>query len=441
MNHEAQPGVRAALVAALLLAPMLGAHAQSNAVSQNEPAASNAQALRQQLDEQDRQLQRLKQAVVEQEARQQELRRTLQHAQGQEPAAAQAAQTTQTAPPPANTRAEDRPRPVRVGVAPAAEPQPAAAVANLFEQPGILTPRNTLVMEPSFQYAYSSSNRVALVGYTIIPALLIGLIDVREVKRNTFTAALTARYGLTNRFEIEGKVPYVYRSDSTISREYALGSASDKVFDTSGKHLGDIEVAARYQLTDGLNGRPYLIGALRFKSRTGKDPFDVETDCITRCDGPDKGTGLPLQLPTGSGFYSLQPSLTWLLPSDPVVFFGGVSYTHNFKRDNIQRLVRAGERYDIGTVEPGGVIGLNFGMGMSLNERASFSLGVELNSVGRTKQNGDTVSGSVRTQLASLLMGYSYRYDQKTSLNVAVGAGLTRDTPDLSINFRIPRTF
>src|SRR5690606_24927516 len=100
-----------------------------------------------------------------------------------------------------------------------------------------------LVLEPSFQYAYSSSNRVALVGYTIIPALLIGLIDVREVKRNTLTAALTARYGLTSRFEIEGKVPYVYRSDATISREYALGSAQDKVFDTSGKALGDIEVA------------------------------------------------------------------------------------------------------------------------------------------------------------------------------------------------------
>ena len=427
MNEEAYPGVCTALAGALLALPMLAAHAQ-NATGSNEPALASPQALQQQLDEQDREIRRLKQAVTEQEARQQDLRQSLQRALGQEVAPAQA-----------SAAAEREPRPVRVGVAPSAEPQP-AAMANLFEQPGILTPRNQLVLEPSVQYAYSSSNRVALVGYTIIPALLIGLIDVREIKRNTLTGALTARYGLTSRFEIEGKVPYVYRSDSTISREYALGAASDKVFGARGKALGDLEVAARYQLTDGSDTRPYLIGALRFKSRTGKDPFDVETDCITRCDGPDRGTGLPLQLPTGSGFYSLQPSLTWLMPSDPAVFFGGVSYTYNFKRNNINRLVRAGEREFIGTVAPGGVIGLNFGMGLALNERASFSLGVELNSVGRTKQNGQAVAGSVRTQLASLLMGYSYRYNDKTSFNVSVGAGLTRDTPDLSINFRMPRS-
>src|SRR5690606_38724517 len=121
-------------------------------------------------------------------------------------------------------------------------------------------------------------------------------------------------------------------------------SASDRVFGSKGQALGDIEVAARYQLTDGTDRRPYLIGGLRVKSRTGKDPFDVETDCITRCDGPDRGTGLPLRLPTGSGFYSLQPSLTWLMPSDPAVFFGSVSYTHNFRRKGIERLVRDGQR-------------------------------------------------------------------------------------------------
>lgn len=428
MNQKARPGVRTVLAGALLAMPALGAHAQNAAVA-NEPTLASPQVLQQQLDAQDREIQRLKQAVAEQEARQRALRQTLQRALGQEVAPAQA-----------STGAESESRPVRVGVAPSVEPQP-PAMANLFEQPGILTPRNQLVLEPSVQYAYSSSNRVALVGYTIIPALLIGLIDVREIKRNTLTGAVTARYGLTSRFEVEGKVPYVYRSDSTISREYALGAASDKVFGAHGKALGDIEMAARYQLTDGSDTRPYLIGGLRFKTRTGKDPFDVETDCITRCDGPDAGTGLPLSLPTGSGFYSLQPSLTWLLPSDPAVFFGGISYTHNFKRSNISRLVRAGQREFIGTVEPGGVIGLNFGMGLALNERASFSMGVELNSVGRTKQNGQVVAGSVRTQLASLLMGYSYRYNDKTSFNVSVGAGLTRDTPDLSISFRMPRSF
>jgi hypothetical protein len=53
---------------------------------------------------------------------------------------------------------------------------------------------------------------------------------------------------------------------------------------------------------------------LRFKSRTGRDPFEVTTDCVNRCVQNATGTGLPLQLPPGSGFYSLQPDVTWLLP-------------------------------------------------------------------------------------------------------------------------------
>lgn len=392
--------------------------------------------LQQQLSEQARQIETLRQAVADQEARHRELQRSL----GQQPAVtgqvgglASPAQDT-------NSASDTSQRSVRVGSAPPQETQP-PAVATLFEQPGILTPKGKFVLEPSIQYAYSSSNRVALVGYTIIPALLIGLVDVREVKRNTLTGTLTTRYGLSNRWEVEARLPYVYRSDATISREIFTGSASDNAFNNSGKAMGDIELAARYQLNEGGANKPYFLGSLRFKSRTGKDPFEVVTDCLTRCIGNTTGTGLPLSLPTGSGFYSLQPGVTWLFPSDPAVFFGGFSYTYNFKRNDVSRQVRNGEREFIGTVEPGGIFGINFGMGLALNDKSSFSMGVDLNSVGRTRQNGDPVRNSVRTQLATLLLGYSYRYSNKTSFSIAVGAGLTRDTPDLTLNLKIPMSF
>jgi hypothetical protein len=177
------------------------------------------------------------------------------------------------------------------------------------------------------------------------------------------------------------------------------------------------------------------------KARNGKDPFEVVTDCATRCVGSTTGTGLPLDLPTGSGFYSLQPGLTWLLPSDPAVFFGGLSYTHSFGRNNISRLVLNGERENIGDIEPGGVIGINFGMGLALNDKTAFSIGFDLNSVGRTRQNGQAVATSVRTQLSSLLLGYSHRISPKTSVNLSMAAGLTRDTPDLSLSLRLPFSF
>lgn len=331
--------------------------------------------------------------------------------------------------------------PEQVGSAPPQDGRP-PAVAPLFEQPGVLTPRGKLVLEPSLQFGYSSSNRVVLVGYTIIPALLIGLVDVREVKRNTSTAAITARYGLSNRAELELKVPYVYRSDSTVSRELFTGTGVDRVFDTSGRGVGDAELAMRYQLNDGGADRPYYVAGLRFKSRTGTDPFSVVTDCSKRCVGPNaSGTGLPLELPTGSGFYALQPSLTWLFASDPAILFGGISYLYNFKRNHVSRLVLGGESEPLGRIAPGGVFGFNFGVGLALNDRALISFGYDHSSIARTRQNGAPVAGSVRTQLGTLLTGFSYRIDDRRTINIAVGAGLTRDTPDVQLSFRLPVTF
>ena len=328
-----------------------------------------------------------------------------------------------------------------VGKPPSRDTRP-PEVAPLFEQPGVLTPRGKFVFEPAVQFGYSSSNRVALVGYTVIPALLIGLVDVREVKRNTMTTIFSGRTGLTNRLEIDAKIPYVYRSDSTVSREIFTGTAVENVFSTSGKGIGDAELGLRYQINQGGPDSAYYIGSLRFKSRTGRDPFSVVTDCTRRCLGPNAtGTGLPLDLPTGSGFYSIQPGLTWLFPSDPAVFFGSVSYLHNFKRSNVSRKVLNGEKEFLGDVEPGDIIGFNFGMGLGLNEKASLSLGYDHNSIGRTRQAGRPVPGSVRTQLGTLLLGYSYRISERRSLNVSVGAGLTRDTPDVSLTVRLPTTF
>lgn len=407
----------------------VGQWAQAQVSPAGNPGPSEAstierlERLQRQLDEQKQEIERLRRLVSPQQGR-----------------PTGAAQTPASEGASAGDAAGEAQRAVQVGVAPATQNQP-PAVAPLFEQPGILTQPGKYVLEPSFQYGYSSSNRVALIGYTIIPALVIGLIDVREVKRNTLTAALTARWGLTNRMEAELRIPYVHRSDSTISREINAGAASERAFDSSGSAIGDVELALRYQLNQPAPDQPYLIGGLRFKTRTGKDPFEVVTDCVTRCVGNTTGTGLPLDLPTGSGFYSLQPSLTWLMASDPAVFFGSISYTHNFRRNNLSRRVLNGEEEFIGSVKPGDVIGLNFGMGMALNDRSSFSIGMELNSVGRTKQNGARVPTSVRTQLASLLLGYSYRLSATRTLNVSVGAGLTRDTPDLTLTVRIPMTF
>lgn len=408
--------------------------------SANAQSAPQLDTLQQQVIEQGRQIDALKRAAAEQEKKYEALQRALrqQSRDTGRPAPAQNA-----APPVQNAQGapSTEQHPVQVGVAPPSEQQAPASVPQLFEQPGILTAKGKFVLEPSLQYSYSSQNRVALIGYTVIPALVIGLIDVQQVKDSITTAALTGRYGLTNRMEVELKVPYVYRSDSSVGRQLNTGSAADQVFDSSGKGIGDVEATLRYQFNDGGLNKPYYIGSLRFKSRTGRDPFQVVTDCITSCVGNPAGTGLPLEQPTGSGFYLLQPALTWLYQSDPAVFFGTFSYGYNFARHDVSLNIQGGQQEFLGTVKAGDIIGANVGMGLALNDRSAFSVGLDMNSVGRTTQNGAPVVGSVRVVLAQLLMGFSYRYNDKTNLNLTVGAGLTRDTPDVTVTLRVPFSF
>jgi hypothetical protein len=315
------------------------------------------------------------------------------------------------------------------------ESQGPETLPQIFEQAGVLTPRGKMVFEPSLQYAYSSSNRIALVGYTVIPALLIGVIDVREVKRNTYTATMTARYGLTRRLELEARVPTVYRQDTSIGRRL-LGNPPVQdgvVFDASGRGLGDLEATLRYQLNEGGADRPYLVGSLRVKARNGRDPFEVETTTVAGL-----GDGVQSTLPTGSGFVGVQPALTVLMAADPAVLFGSVSMLYSVKRRDVTRQTTEGPELVPGTIQPGHILGFNFGMGMAINERASFSIGYDHSSVGKTRLNGVVAPDSVRVQLGTLLLGLSWKLSPRQTVSLTLGAGVTRDTPDVTLTIRLP---
>ncbi len=330
--------------------------------------------------------------------------------------------------------------PKPVGEAPTPQTH-APEVAQIFAEPTALTQAGHLVVEPSIQSAYWASDRVSLVGYTVIPAILIGLVDVRRVKTTNVIGALTMRYGFAKRFELEVRAPYLYTSVDTVSREILTGSAFDNVFNAEGHGLGDVDATLRYQFNRGDYSKPFWIGWLRYRWATGKDPFEVVTDCVQRCVANTTGTGLPLELPTGSGFDAAQAGLTWLYASDPAVFFGGVSYMHSFPRDNLTRTLLLGEEEPLGEIAPGDIFGFNVGMGLSLNEKASFSIGYDQSVIEKTEQNGIEVPGAVRTTLGTLSLGVSYRYNPTATLNLSLGVGVTRDTPDVTFTLRGPLTF
>jgi hypothetical protein len=407
-------------------------------------------AMRSQISAQIEQLDAMKRALAEQEADYQALR----HAVGMDVLdkqragniAAGGAGASALPMPAGEAVAADAPQQQQpVGEAPKTDTRP-PEVAPIFQQPGVLTPSGKFILEPAYQFEYSNVDRVALVGYTVIPAILIGLIDAREVRTTTQIGWLTGRYGITNRMEVELRVPYVYQHEDTTSREIFTGTATDNAFGNSGHGLGDIEATLRYQLNNGGPDKAYYVGWFRVKSRTGTDPFQVTTDCIQRCvenvldevDLSATGTGLPLTQPTGTGFWSLQPGVTWLYPSDPVVFFGNVSYLYNVARDNVSRNILLGGTEYLGKIKEGNVADVSIGLGLSLNEKASISIGYDQSMVGQTKQNNQNVPGSTKYVLGTLLIGGSWRFSDKRTVNFTLGVGVTRDTPDATVTIRVP---
>jgi hypothetical protein len=301
----------------------------------------------------------------------------------------------------------------------------------IFREQGVLTPRGTLIVEPSFQYAFSSSTRVVLNGYTIIPTITVGLIDVRSVNRNTYIPALTARYGLTGRLEVNTYVPYVFRSDSA-SAAAVQGQTNERVFNASGNNIGDIQFGMRYQFNMPMGGGPIFIGGLLAKSNTGKDPFNVPID---------PSTGLETQLATGTGFWAIQPSVSIIFPSDPVVFFGSVNYLYNFGSNKRVTTVDISTNTTTVTtmkIVPGDTIGFNFGMGFAMNERTSFSFGYEHYIIGKTKVNGSIPATAQITTLGSLLFGASYKLSDRVNLNFSLEAGITESAPDVQLTLRVP---
>lgn len=317
-----------------------------------------------------------------------------------------------------------------VGEAPAEEQEGRPpAVPILVERGGVLTRQGTLIIEPSLKYSHSSINRFVFGGIEVADIVLVGQIEASDADRDSLVAAGTLRYGVTDRIEVEVKVPYVYRSDRVTNLILPADPDESVTRSATGSNLGDVEFAAHYQLNRGRGGWPFFIANLRVKSDTGDGPFDVPRDT----------QGVETELPTGSGFWAVQPSVTAILPTDPAVLFANLGYIWNIERDIDKTIpTEFGDQF-IGTVDPGDSIGGSFGMSLALNERTSFSLGYKHNYIFKTTTEiGGTEVETQTLQVGALLFGLSYGLSDTTRLNLNLEVGATEDAPDVQLTFRVP---
>lgn len=312
-----------------------------------------------------------------------------------------------------------------VGEAP---PQPElseeAQVQAIPQDKGVLTRRGRLVFDPSVEYTHASENRLVFRGIELIPGIQIGLIEASDVDSDTLVGTAAVRYGLTNRLEIEGRLPYLARNDRVeVVQQRDEGIVRN--IHLKGNGIGDAEVALRYQLNPMRPLKPIWIASLRVKSDTGTGPFEIPYDEF----------GVATGLATGSGFWAVQPGISFLLPSDPVVLYGGASYLYHRAR-NIDREI--GQTF-IGRVDPGDAISVNVGFGFALNPRFSYSLGYQHNYIFPTKSEiGDTIQHSNKLQVGQLDLGLSYRVTEKQTINLGFEFGVTKDAPDMSVTLRSP---
>jgi hypothetical protein len=326
----------------------------------------------------------------------------------------------------------------RVGQAPEDEDRP-IELAVLDNQGSVVTRRGQLTGEVQFDYTRADRSRAMFRGVELIESVLVGVFDINESRQDVLTESFSLRYGLTDRLEIGARLPLIYRSDTSIIAPVPGSTNNDQAatIDNSvkGRGIGDLELSARYQLIDGGAGTPFLIANLQGLIPTGSDPFAIARDDLGRAR----------KAATGSGFYGITPSLTAILPSDPVVLFGTMGYTFNLGRsvDTAIPPVR------ISYVDPGDAVSASAGIGISFNQRTSLNLGYAhswafgtrtttrlLEPTPQWPDTRDTISRDL--QIGRLLFGVSYRVNDRTSLNWSVEVGATEDAADLRTALRIP---
>lgn len=323
--------------------------------------------------------------------------------------------------------AQSAPTPLTpVGQAPEDKSRP-PEIQTIASLGGVLTRAGTFVIEPYAEYVHTSLNQFTFEGVQVIDALLIGTINAGRTQQDLGLAGLTVRYGITDELEVEARVPYIYRAQNFVG---TLLNSSNNVLDKSahGSGLGDIEGALHYQINDGSGGWPFFVGNIRYKSDSGVGPWDVGYN-------PD---GSAQKLPTGSGFSAINPSLTVIYPTDPAVLYGNFGWIHNF---DTNRAVTINQSL-ITQIRPGDTYSGSFGIGISLNDDVSFSLGYEQDYIQATTELVNGAKQNAQSLMAGeLAFGLSLKTVNQNSINLGLNVGVTRDAPDVALTLRTPFTF
>ena len=265
----------------------------------------------------------------------------------------------------------------------------------------VLSPQGTLSFDYSFGYTHNSFDEAEWNAQRIL-----------HTADHTLTNSLAAAYALFDNLTFSFSVPFKYKY-------HDLGAAGSRDVND----LGDVSLSASWQPVKSEQTMPPIIVSASVSAPTGRGPYEINPE---------------VDLSTGSGIWSVSLGFNTNKKIDPVVVFGGMAYSYQFKEDGLGYYLGSGNVLD--EVEPGGGIGASLGIGYAMSYAATINASFSMSYAFGTKYHYE--DGTRRKTdddvTASLNFGTGWRFSAKRTVSFNIGIGLTNDASDFSFSFRIP---
>ncbi len=302
--------------------------------------------------------------------------------------------------------------------------EPARATPGQVERGGLLVGKRKRDFEYRLSWAHFSRNVIFIDGVAILPVLVVGEVAVEHIRRDVLIASVAGRWGLTDKLQVELKIPYRYQND----RNSIPDANPPQEASLSDRGIGDIEAGAFYELPTSAAKQTKLVAGLRIKTRTGRDVFEINP---------------ATEQAMGTGFYSARTSLTAIQVSDPAAIFGTLGWSYNFPRRNLLVTYTDSETgqpvQTTASFYPGSSLEFGVGLAYALNPKLSINSQFSASFTRGTKvQTGGVrvpVAGSSLT-VGSFRIGAVWVNSPRCTTEFSVDNGLTTDAADMVVELR-----
>jgi hypothetical protein len=296
-------------------------------------------------------------------------------------------------------------------------------------------------IEQGLTYTHYDKRSLVLSGFLALDAILLGKIDLQQIKTDQLQYDLTGRMNLSDRTSMDLNLPFIYRNSKYISP--GAGGAASAVSDASSNTtaLGDVNAGLYYQLPKKSPTDLDWIASIRVKAPTGRHPFGIK---LRDADPANNNLVIPSRQPTGNGVWNTSLGLSVLKTYDPVVLFGNIGYSYNFKRSFADLSSTEGTTTP-GDVKMGSAWSIGAGFALALNEKmsVSFSYSQLLQKAARLRGSGEPWVRQAGTDVNSAMFnaGLTHQMSKNLSMVGTVSVGLSPDAPDFSVGLKFPYTF